>query len=251
MNENTGTGDKLPRLYSDLSGWFHLLTAPEDYGEEAAFYQNVITENSRIPVETVLEMGSGGGNNALHLKSYFTLTLTDLSEDMLDISRTLNPECEHIQGDMRHLRLDRQFDAVFVHDAVSYITELKDLKNAVETAYIHCKPGGAVLFCPDNTCESFRTQTRHGGHDKGNRGLRYLEWVWDPDASDTSYFLDFAYLFRENGKVWCESERHVLGLFPEKDWIDCLVSAGFTQAKAVLFSIGEYNTPVFAGIKPE
>ena len=24
------------RLYSDLAGWFHLLTAPEDYADEAA-----------------------------------------------------------------------------------------------------------------------------------------------------------------------------------------------------------------------
>ena len=71
---------------------------------------------------TLLELGSGGGNNASHLKHRFECTLTDLSPEMLALSRTLNPECEHIEGDMRTLRLERTFDAVFVHDAIAYIT---------------------------------------------------------------------------------------------------------------------------------
>ena len=50
----------------------------------------------------------------------FTCTLSDLSPQMLSLSRTLNPGCEHVLGDMRTLRLGRTFDAVFVHDAVMY-----------------------------------------------------------------------------------------------------------------------------------
>jgi hypothetical protein len=41
---------------------------------------------------------------------------------MLEISKSLNPDCEHIVSDMRALRLNRQFDVVFVHDAVEYMT---------------------------------------------------------------------------------------------------------------------------------
>src|SRR3712207_8870135 len=101
-----------PRLYADLASWFHLLTPPEDYAVEAEFYRSVTVESAEIPVRTVLELGSGGGNNASHLKAHFELTLTDLSDEMLAISRGLNPECEHVQGDMRTLRLDRQFDEI-------------------------------------------------------------------------------------------------------------------------------------------
>jgi ubiquinone/menaquinone biosynthesis C-methylase UbiE len=56
---------------------------------------------------TLLELGSGGGNNASHLKAHFSLTLVDLSQGMLDLSRRLNAECEHIQADMKTLRLAR------------------------------------------------------------------------------------------------------------------------------------------------
>jgi hypothetical protein len=41
---------------------------------------------------------------------------------MLALSMTVNPECEHIEGDMRTLRLGHTFDAVFLHDAVMYLT---------------------------------------------------------------------------------------------------------------------------------
>ena len=69
-------------------------------------------------LKRVLELGSGGGNLASHLKQHVQLTLTDLSPGMQQVSRALNPECEHIVGDMRTLRLNRLFDAVLVHDAV-------------------------------------------------------------------------------------------------------------------------------------
>ncbi|MEA2702730.1 MAG: hypothetical protein QOD63_675, partial [Actinomycetota bacterium] len=68
----------------------------------------------------MLELGSGGGHNAVHLVADFAMTLVDLSDQMLDVSRRLNPGCEHVVGDMRTVRLGRSFDAVFVHDAVDY-----------------------------------------------------------------------------------------------------------------------------------
>ena len=200
--------------------WFHLLTAPEDYAEEAAFYRHLLTEACvKPPIDTVLELGSGGGNNALHMKAHFQLTLTDLSPQMLDLSRTINPELEHIQGDMRTLRLDREFDAVFVHDAVVYMTTEDDLAAAIRTAFVHCRPGGGALFAPDHTRENFKPSTDHGGHDGADgRALRYLEWTWDPDPTDTAYTVDFAYLLREaDGSVHVEQDRHIEGVVPARD----------------------------------
>ena len=101
----------LPRLYTDLAGCFHLLTAPEEYDEEAAAYRDVLLAASRTRPRTLLELGSGGGNNAWHLKRTFECTLTDLSPAMLDMSRRINPECAHVEGDMH----DRHVFGVFPH----------------------------------------------------------------------------------------------------------------------------------------
>src|SRR5262245_21487114 len=102
----------LPKLYGELASWFHLLSSPKDYAEEAEFARSLIVESSPAHPVKVLELGSGGGNNASHLTAHFQMTLVDLSNGMLELSRKLNPECEHIQSDMKTLRLGRTFDAV-------------------------------------------------------------------------------------------------------------------------------------------
>jgi hypothetical protein len=60
----------------------------------------------------------------------------------LAVSRALNPECEHLDGDMRTVRLGRVFDSVLIQDAVTYMATESDLKRAMETAYVHCRPDG-------------------------------------------------------------------------------------------------------------
>jgi SAM-dependent methyltransferase len=224
-----GTVTDEPRLYSELASWFHLLTAPEDYAHEAELYRELI-EEAAPSATSILELGSGGGNNASHLKASFRLTLVDRSPAMLEVSAGLNPECEHVLGDMRTVRLGREFDAVFVHDAVSYMTSEEDLGKAIATASVHCRAGGVALFVPDFVREKFEPRTKHGGHDGDERSLRYLEWVWDPHPDDTTYFSDFAYLLRdESGAVRVVQDRHVCGLFERSAWHGLLVAAGFSS----------------------
>jgi SAM-dependent methyltransferase len=240
-----------PRLYEDLASWFYLLTPPEDYAVEAEFYGQVLDESAQMPVRTVLELGCGGGNNASHLRAHYELTLTDISDDMLALSRALNPECEHVQGDMRTLRLGRQFDAVFVHDAVDYMTTEQDLRAAIETAHVHCKPGGVALFAPDFVRETFAPSTEHGGNDgEDGRALRYLEWTWDPDPSDETYVTDFAYLLRDaDGTVRVDQDRHTCGLFARSTWLGLVEGAGFRAERRAGIA-GETAPDVFVGMRP-
>jgi SAM-dependent methyltransferase len=229
----------MPKLYDEFAAWWPLLSAPEDYEEEAAFYARTVAAACRQPPRTVLELGSGGGNNASHLKSRFSMVLVEPSPGMRDVSRRLNPECEHVEGDMRTVRLGRQFDAVFVHDAVCYMATEADLRMAVETAFVHCRPGGAALFAPDYVRENFRPSTDHGGHDGPIRGLRYLEWTWDPDPDDTTYLADYAFMLRmPDGTMRVEHDRHVEGLFTREVWLRLLTETGF-QPRVVPFEHSE------------
>ena len=234
-------------LYDELAEWWPLLDDPAiAYAVEAGIYADLLAE-ACDPIESLLELGSGGGNNALHMKRRFPhLLLTDISDGMLAVSRALNPECEHRLGDMRTLRVGRTFDAVFVHDAVCYMTTEADLRRAIETAWVHCRPGGAVLFAPDYVRENFPGRlTDHGGCDEPApadatglcaRGLRYLEWLWDPDPGDTQYIVDYAFLLRDrDGSVRVERDRHVEGLFARQRWLDLLAEIGF-EARSVPFN---------------
>ena len=216
-----------PKLYNELADWWPLMSAPDEYAEEAGVYSDMLVESGASPIRSVLELGSGGGNNASHMKARFDLTLVELSTGMLEVSKRLNPECEHHQGDMRTVRLGRQFDGVFVHDAVCYMTTPEDLRRAMETAFIHCRPGGAALFCPDYVAETFAPSTDHGGHDGDGRALRYIEWCWDPDSSDTTYLVDYAYLLRTGTDTRVLHDRHVEGLFSVATWLDTFRDVGF------------------------
>src|SRR5260370_34695758 len=64
------------RFYADLAEWWPPISPPEEYAEEAAHAAGLLSSAS-IPVRDVLELGSGGGHNAVHLKARFAMTLVD------------------------------------------------------------------------------------------------------------------------------------------------------------------------------
>lgn len=226
---------KQPDLYTKYARWWTLLSPPEEYAEDAAAYIKIIKKICRKKPRTILELGSGGGNNASFMKQYFEMTLSDISKEMLQVSRKLNPECEHIQGDMRSLRLGRVFDAVFIHDAIGYMRTLHDLRRTIQTAYMHCNKGGGAIFTPDYTRETFRSAAYHGGYDGSKRSMRYLQWDRDPDPDDSTYRIDFAYMFSDAaGRVKVEHETHICGLFSIQEWYAAITDAGFEAGSVTI-----------------
>lgn len=234
-------------LYGRLASWWHLFSDPSDYREEAAWTAATLRKFGGRPASTVLELGSGGGNNAFHLKKKFVLTLVDRSPGMLASSRRINPDCEHIRGDIRTVRLDRAFDRVFVHDAIMYMTSEDELLKVIRTAFHHCRPGGAAVFIPDFVRETYQPLTHHGGHDGKDRAIRYLEWNFDPEESDHTYEVHFSYLLRDSrGRVSTAYDVHTFGLFPRKTWFTLMERAGFQG-----YRLEEpWGRDVFVGIRP-
>jgi trans-aconitate methyltransferase len=240
------------RLYSELADWFHLLTAPEDYEEEAAEIVRLAEASGDGELRTLLELGSGGGNNASHLKHRFECTLTDVSEAMLELSRSLNPECEHLAADMRTLRLGRSFDVVLVHDAIVYMTSSADLRAVFETAFVHTRPGGVAIFIPDCTRETAVERTRHGGHDGPGRSLRYLEWTHAPDPDDDTLEVDYVVALREgDAPLRVVQDHHVEGVFAHDDWLEWLRATGFqVSAHALAVEEAAEGWTAFVGRRP-
>ncbi len=216
-----------PLLYGELVPWYRLLDPPEDHLDEARAYRDALERAASPRPETLLELGAGAGHNALYLKERFRCTLTDLSEGMQTLSRETNPECEHVLGDMRTLRLERTFDAVFVHDAVMYMTTVADLDAVVRTAFLHTRAGGAALFAPDYVKETFREASVLHQKDDGNRSLRCLDWTWDPDPTDDTFVTEYAFLLRDGVTMKAVHDRHVEAAFARATWFRLLEGAGY------------------------
>ena len=218
------------RFYGDLAPWWPLISAPADYEEEAGFSSSLLAAADG-GTTTVLELGSGGGNNASHLKSSFTMTLVDRSPTMLAVSRALNPECEHVEGDMRDVRLGRTFDAVFVHDAIDYMITEDDLRAAMTTAFAHCRARGVAVFVPDHTTERFQEDADHGGHDgPDGRAARYFFWTRLERGSGLVR-TDYVFLLRDaEGEVEVVHDRHDTGVFTTDTWLRLLEEVGFAPS---------------------
>jgi SAM-dependent methyltransferase len=215
-------------FYETLAPLWSLISPVQDYEEEAAEYLRILQDV--LPgARTLLELGAGGGHNAYYMKHRFAATLTDLSAQMLAISRALNPECEHVVGDMRSLDLGRTFDVVFVHDAIDYMVTRHELAAAMATAFRHCRPGGVALFVPDHVKERYEPTTDCGGSDAPDgSGIRYLEWSFDPDPEDDVGTVRYEFVIRgSDGTISTAGETHTFGLFAESVWVDLLRQAGF------------------------
>ena len=219
-------------IYDDLVRFYHLLDPLEDHADEAEAYGDLLRRT--VPdASSLLELGAGAGHGAHYIKTRFaSVTLTDLSDAMLGRSRALNPECEHVVGDMRTLRLGRTFDCVLCHDAVAYMLSEDDLSSVFRTAWEHLRPGGAALFVPDCLTESFVEGHEDHAGDDGSRSLRAISWSYDPDPSDTTHVYDFAFLLREHGKVEAVHDRHICGLFPQATWVRLAEAIGFEVSTA-------------------
>jgi SAM-dependent methyltransferase len=236
------------RLYRELAGWWPLISPPSEYAGDAAVIEQAFAESAQ-PVRTLLDLGSGGGHVSRHLHQDRSVTLVDISADMLAVSRQLNPDCRHVLGDMRTIRLGQLFDAVLVHDAVDYVTSQDELALVIGTAAAHCRPGGVAVFAPDHTAETFRPGSgAGGGHDDTGRQASFTERTTDPDPADDWILAEYEFTLRDaDGTVTVVPEAHRLGSFGKATWLGLLTAAGFTGKAQPLLGAGRSPRALFIG----
>lgn len=216
------------RLYEDLAYMMPLISPPEDYIEEASHWRTILREKLGPGRFAVLELGVGGGHNLSHLTADYDATAVDISESMLALCKELNPGVTLVQGDMRNVRLGRNFSAVLIHDAISYMLTEADLAAAFQTAAVHLEKGGVFITSPDHFFESFTSPSvTHDTHVHGDMQVTYFEYSYDPDPNDTTIETIMIYLIQSKDGVRIEEDRHITGLFPKETWLRLMEEAGF------------------------
>jgi SAM-dependent methyltransferase len=213
------------------------MSPPEDYIEEAEFLTNLIKSYMNYSPKTMLHLGCGGGHIDMTFKKHFQVTGVDISENMLDLARKLNPENKYLTGDMRDIRLDEKFDVVLLYDGINYMTNEEDLKASFESAY-------------NNLNEQNKTKVQH--RVKDDIELTYVEHWYDPDPDDSTYETTFVYLIRKNKKLTVEHDLHICGMYEVEVWERSLKEVGFLPKRDTFthstFSPGE-EYPILIGFK--
>lgn len=243
--------------YNDLAWTESIVTSPGDYAEETEFYVKIIKENVRVETKTLLHLGCGAGGNDHTFKGHFKVTGVDISKEMLDIARKVNPEVTYLHGDMRSIDLKARFDVVAIPDSIDYMTTLPRLENAINTACKHLKPGGVLLIVA-KTREAFRENNFCYTGTKDNIEITIFENNYTPKPDRATYEATLVYLIRQEGKLSIHTDSHVLGLFSQAEWLSLLKGAGLEVKQKRLDDVydrfilgeGEYPMQVFVGVKP-
>jgi SAM-dependent methyltransferase len=244
--------------YNELAWTEELLSDPADYEQEVLEYAALLKQYAAIPVQSLLHLGCGAGRHDRWFGEYFTITGVDVSDAMLELARKINPDTEYHRGDMRTIRLNRQFDAVVIPDSIDYMASAEDLGNAIRTAAMHLKPGG-VLMITGKTRENFRNNNFAYSGARGDVHVTVLENNFiNPYRPDT-YDITLVYLIREKGELTCHTENTTGGIFPLATWENLFKKAGLTLETRMLGGLydsfilgdGEYRLTLFFGINQQ
>ncbi len=241
------------RLYRDLAWTWPIISPPEDFVGEAESALALIRAHARIPVATLLHLGCGGGHLDRTFKAHVRVTGVDVSNPMLGLARTLNPEVTYLRGDMRTARFPERFDAVAVFDSINYMLSLDDLRASFETAFAHLRPGGVFLTSAEATREQF-DPARMSVTKRFRDGIEItlIESSSDADLEDSTYETFLVFLIRREGRLEVEVDRHLCGIFPRADWIRLLREVGFEASEEHPAEHGhsDEDVPWFVGVKP-
>lgn len=142
-------------VFRNYARYYDLLYHDKDYVGEAKFIHQLIQTHAP-DAQNILELGCGTGNHAVLLaKEGYQIQGVDFSGEMLQkasdrlsqLPTELASKLEFSQGDIRSVRLDKQFDVVLsLFHVISYQTTNEDLLAAFATVKEHLKPGGIFIF---------------------------------------------------------------------------------------------------------
>lgn len=241
-------------VYNDLAWTEHVLAPPETYEEEAMIYIKALENYISCKNPTMLHLGCGAGGHDFHFKKHFAVTGVDLSEGMLKLARTTNPEVTYVKGDMRTIDMNGKYDVVVIPDSIGYMSTLEDLRAALKNAAAQMNPGGVMLVVA-HTKEEFRNNNFAYTGEKDNLHITVLEN--NHIVSDSAYEATMIYLIRQEGELSLHYEVHRLGLFLYEEWMEIfkecrLKIEEFNQDHLYdqyLLEKGEYKLKVFIGFQ--
>ena len=159
------------------------------------------------------------------------LVLTDCRTACWRTAARSIPNASITSATCASVRLNREFDAVFVHDAISYLTTEADVAKAIETAFVHCR-AAAVRCSPPIMCVRrsmpqpiavAKTAALGRCGISNGRGIRIPAI---PPAPPTTRMCCASPMDPVSGV----HDRHIEGIFPRETWLRLFRQAGFDLA---------------------
>jgi len=143
-------------VFDRYAAYYDEMYTDKDYTAEAWYVETLIRAHAQPGTASILDLGSGTGRHAIELASRgYSVRGIDVSDTMVALadsrksilSDDLKGNVGFSVGDVRSIRLGVQFDVVLaLFHVASYQTTDDDFRAFLETARLHLRPGGILIF---------------------------------------------------------------------------------------------------------
>ncbi len=213
--------------YSAFAAGYDRMMADVDYDGWAAYIDGFLREAG---AKTVLECACGTGNLTIRLgKRGYSITGSDLSEDMLMVARTKALDAglrflPFVCQDMRQLALHKPVDAIVCAcDGVNYLLDgVEDFFRAARKAL---KPGGLLLF---DVSSAYKLSAILGDNTFAATGADWA-YIWENQYHPRLNRVDMLLTgFLKQGAGYARfEERHSQRAYGQDELTSALASCGF------------------------
>ncbi|WP_419211410.1 class I SAM-dependent DNA methyltransferase [Maribacter sp. X9] len=217
-----------------------------DYKAEYQFFKRICKE---YKCDRILELACGTGNlSESFTKDFKRYVGLDFSEAMLKIAKKKFPDGKFVQGDMRCLNFEKQFDAVLITGrSTSYLMNDSDLQQTFTSVQKSLTTGGIFVFDTINAdlFMPFISQNEFVTHRSEIEGKKYeRDSRWKKQESDRYHLIAWAAeYFRtdETNRFFLGKDETIFRVFTPQEISTILNKTGFEILK-----IQERETYAFA-----
>jgi SAM-dependent methyltransferase len=198
----------------------------KDYAAEATAI-SALVRSAHPSARTILDVGCGTGEHALHLrKSHgFEVDGLDLDPGLLAVAREKMPDARFFESDMAAFELGHRYDIVMcLFSSIGYLKTPERVTEALRCFRAHLVEGGVIIVEPWFAPGVLRDGP--GSTRRANLGGASVERTSHTTIEGRLSTLIFSYRFEDASGVRVAREVHELGLFTQAEMMESFQKAG-------------------------
>ncbi len=213
-------------MFSKSEAYYDVLyeALGKDYSKETERAHKLIRKYCQSGGFNLLDVACGTGTHAGYLSRYYKVEGMDIDPDMVSLARKKHEKIRFFQGNMIDFNLNRRFDAITcLFSSVGYVKTKANLNKTIKTMTRHLRDGGVILIEPWFTPEQWTVGRIHTLH-ASTPELKITRMSHSGRRGNISV-LDIQYLVGTEQEIEHFTEKHELGLFSHKDYLNAFRSA--------------------------
>jgi SAM-dependent methyltransferase len=242
-------------LYKKLAKYYDKIYYEKDYKKEVEFINWAANKYKKTSGNNLLDVACGTCSHAVYLKDDYSILGVDLSSEMLELAKKKVKGMKFQVGDMKTLRLKKQFDVILcMFTSMAYNMDYAELENTLGNFYNHLLTGGVLIF-DLGIHKDYWLGGKTWINTYVDENLQIARISQSPmKPKDGIFESNMLYLIKEKGKVDFEIDEVRLGVFEPKKIQELMRKIGFKSYIYVNFTQKLWRknikgAVVFVGVK--